>query len=68
MAPDTENHQHRVVITTHEKQTALIAGQGSFLERVSMSGLSDIELDTSLPAEPPTAFDVRARVGDPKAG
>ena len=68
MPPVTENNQRRVVITTHEKQTALIAGQGSFLERISMSGLSDIELDTSLPAEYPTAFDVRAKVGNPKAG
>jgi hypothetical protein len=38
------------------------------LEWIGMSGLSDIELDTSLPAEAPTAFELRAKVGDPEAG
>ncbi len=63
-----EDDQRGVLITTHNDQPTLIAGQGSFLERISMSGLSAIEFDTMLPAELPKVIKDGAKVGEPKAG
>lgn len=51
----TERDRPDIVVMSYERYTALTAGSGSFLERIAMPGLSDVDLDMALPTGGPQA-------------
>jgi hypothetical protein len=42
---------------SYERYASLTGNGRFFLDRIGMPGLSDIELDTTLPKDPPRAVD-----------
>ena len=53
----TERSRPALVVMSYERYASLTGNGRSFLDRIGMPGLSDIELDTSLPKDPPRAVD-----------
>ncbi|AHE51939.1 type II toxin-antitoxin system prevent-host-death family antitoxin [Sphingomonas sanxanigenens] len=51
----TERNRPDIVVMSYERYTALTADAGSFLERIAMPGLSNLDLDTNLPTGSPRA-------------
>ncbi|MGF7152120.1 prevent-host-death family protein [Sphingomonas zeicaulis] len=51
----TERNNPDIVVMSYQRYTELTAGTGSFLDRIAMPGLSDVDLDMILPKGGPQA-------------
>lgn len=53
----TERSRPDLVVMSYERYATLTGQRPSFLDRIGMPGLSDIDLDTALPNDLPRAAD-----------
>lgn len=53
----TERSRPDLVIMSYERYASLTGDGRSFLDRIGMAGLSDVDFDTSLPKDTPRPVD-----------